>query len=162
MEDEDIVTDKYEGNWTSPENAYSLNVGLIGPVNAGKSQLFGALAHRISAVSSKASTTTEIISGIKCFERDSDEGIKNIQIKYFDTPGLMYKKEGFISKGWKVLSEIDFSLLVVDSAKRFDEMTKESIKRLEKHREYPNFMKAIVLNKIDLVDNRRKFDQLLR
>lgn len=74
----------------------------------------------------------------------------------------MYKKEGFISKGWKVLSEIDFSLLVVDSAKRFDDMVKESIKRLEKHRDYKNFMKALVLNKVDLVDNRRKFDSLIR
>ena len=85
-----------------------------------------------------------------------------MQLKYFDTPGLMYKKEGFISKGWKVLSEIDFSLMVVDSAKRFDNMIKESIRRLEKHRDYPNFMKALVLNKIDLVDNRRKFDSLIR
>ena len=73
----------------------------------------------------------------------------------------MYKKEGFVSKGWKVLSEIDFTLLVVDSAKRFDNMIKESITRLQRHREYPNFMKALVLNKIDLVDNRRKFDSLI-
>lgn len=42
----------------------------------------------------------------------------------------MYRKEGFVSRGWKVLSDIDFSLLVVDSAKRFDDMIKESIKRL--------------------------------
>jgi translation elongation factor EF-1alpha len=49
---------KYQGKWKSPENAYALNVGLIGPVNAGKSELFGALAYRISAVSPKASTTT--------------------------------------------------------------------------------------------------------
>ena len=35
-----------------------LNIGLIGPVNAGKSELVGALAHRISAVSPKAATTT--------------------------------------------------------------------------------------------------------
>jgi hypothetical protein len=63
----------------------------------------------------------------------------------------MYKKTGFISKGWKVLSEIDFSLLVIDSTKSFDEMTKQSIRRLETHRNYENFMKALVLNKIDLV-----------
>lgn len=69
-----------------------LNVGLIGPVNAGKSELFGALAHRISAVSAKASTTTDIVTGVKSFERESEDGIKNIQLKYFDTPGLMYKK----------------------------------------------------------------------
>lgn len=52
--------------------------------------------------------------------------------------------------------------MVVDSAKRFDNMIKEAIRRLEKHRDYPNFMKALVLNKIDLVDNRRKFDSLIR
>lgn len=56
--DELIRAEKYKGSWKSPENSYVLNVGLIGPVNAGKSELFGALAHRISAVSSKASTTT--------------------------------------------------------------------------------------------------------
>jgi GTPase Era involved in 16S rRNA processing len=75
---------------------------------------------------------------------------------------MMYKKEGFISHGWKVLSMIDFSLLVVDSAKRFDDMLRESIKRLERHRDYQNFMKSLVLNKIDLVDNRRKFDSLIK
>jgi hypothetical protein len=48
----------------------------------------------------------------------------------------MYRKDGFISKGWSILSKIDFSLLVVDSAKRFDEMIKEAIKRLERHRNY--------------------------
>ena len=56
--------------------------------------------------------------------------MKNIQLKFYDTAGMMYKKTGFISKGWKVLSEIDFSLLVIDSTKSFDEMTKQSIKRL--------------------------------
>lgn len=74
---------------------------------------------------------------------------------------MMYRKTGFVSKGWQVLSEIDFSLLVIDSTKRFDEMTKESIKRLEMHRNYENFMKALVLNKIDLVENRRKFHSLI-
>jgi GTPase Era involved in 16S rRNA processing len=73
----------------------------------------------------------------------------------------MYRKEGFVSRGWKVLSQIDFSLLVVDCAKRCDEIVKESIKRLEKHRDYPNFMKALVLNKVDLVNNRRKFVHLI-
>ena len=50
----------------------------------------------------------------------NEEGIKNIQIKYLDTPGLSYNKTGYLSKGWKSLGEIDFSLLVIDSTKRFD------------------------------------------
>lgn len=57
----------YGGKWKSPINSYTLNVGLIGPVNAGKSELFGTLAHHVSAVSPKASTTTEIIAGIKSY-----------------------------------------------------------------------------------------------
>ena len=62
-----IKQTKYNGKWKSPQNSYTLNVGLIGPVNAGKSELFGALAHRFSAVSPKASTTTEVVTGLKSF-----------------------------------------------------------------------------------------------
>lgn len=63
---------KYNGKWKSPPNAYKLDIGLIGPVNAGKSQLFGALSYPISAVSPKAATTTDVIHGIKSFERESE------------------------------------------------------------------------------------------
>ena len=38
MPNSDAILDKkYGGKWKSPENAYSLNIGLIGPANAGKS-----------------------------------------------------------------------------------------------------------------------------
>lgn len=125
-----ILEKKYSGKWESPKNAYGLNIGLIGPANSGKSQLMGKLSHRVSAVSPKASTTEENIEGIKSFERDSEEGIRYVQLKYVDTPGLVAKGGGFVSKGFKALSEIDFALLVVDGAKRFDDCIKESIKRL--------------------------------
>lgn len=84
-----------------------------------------------------------------------------MQLKYFDTPGLSHHKTGYLSKGWKVLGEIDFSLLVIDSSKKFDDLLEEAIKRLEKHRNYELFMKALVLNKIDLVENKRKFHGLI-
>jgi len=51
--------------------------------------------------------------------------------------------------------------LIIDSSKKFDDLLQESIKRLEKHRRYEQFMKALVLNKIDLVDNKRKFHGLI-
>lgn len=78
----------------------------------------------MSAVSPKAVTTDEKIESIKSFERDSEEGIKNIQLKYIDTPGVVAHKTGFISKGLKYLSDIDFALLIVDGAKRFDDVIK--------------------------------------
>ncbi len=62
--------------------------------------------------------------------------MKNIQLKYFDTPGLTNNKTGYLSKGWKILGSIDFSLLVIDSSKKFDDLLQESINRLEKHRNY--------------------------
>lgn len=73
----------------------------------------------------------------------------------------MHNKTGYLSKGWKVLSDIDFSLLVIDSSKKFDDLLQESINRLEKHKRYEHFMKALVLNKIDLVENKRKFHGLI-
>ena len=94
-------------------------------------------------------------------ENEKDTGSKKLDSI---TQSIKFDKVSFCypSSPREVLSEIDFSLMLVDSAKRFDNMIKESIRRLEKHRDYPNFMKALVLNKIDLVDNRRKFDSLIR
>lgn len=50
------------------------------------------LSHHVSAISPKAVTTDEQIEAIKSFERDSEDGPKNIQLKYIDSPGLMYKR----------------------------------------------------------------------
>ena len=119
-EDHLVLKNNYDNKWKSPENSYVLSVGLIGPVNSGKSELMGKLGHKVSAVSPKNNTTTEIIHNVKSLKYQTDEGIRNVQLKFHDTPGLMYKKEGFVSKGWKVLGEIDFSLLVVDGAQRFN------------------------------------------
>lgn len=88
------------------------------------------LGHKVSAVSPKNNTTDEILNAYKSFEIEGEEGLKNVQLKYYDTPGLTHKKTGFLSKGWKVLGEIDFSLLIVDSSKKFDDLIEESINRL--------------------------------
>lgn len=134
--DDAIIKNVYNNEWKSPENAYVLNVGLIGPVNSGKSELLGRLSHKVSAVSPKNNTTSDVLHGFKSIEVQDEEGVKNIQFKYYDTPGLTRNKTGYLSKGWKVLGDIDFSLLIIDSSKSFDDLLKESISRLEKHRQY--------------------------
>lgn len=75
MENAELVNAyKYNGKWKSPENAYTLNVGLIGPVNSGKSELMGKIIGRkLSAVSPKANTTTETIEAFKAYEIESEE-----------------------------------------------------------------------------------------
>lgn len=82
------------------------------------------LGHKVSAVSPKSHTTDEILEAYRSLEVEKDEEIRNVQLKYFDSPGLMHNKTGFVSRGWKVLGEIDFSLLVVDSSKKFDDLMK--------------------------------------
>lgn len=58
MSNEDVVIRTiYNDKWKSPENAYKLNVGLIGPINSGKSELMTKLSHKVSAVSPKVNTT---------------------------------------------------------------------------------------------------------
>lgn len=57
MNDDAVIRELYDDNWKSPENAYKLNVGLIGPVNSGKSQLLSKLGHKVSSVSPKRNTT---------------------------------------------------------------------------------------------------------
>lgn len=63
--DDIVLKDIYKNQWKSPENAYKLNVGLIGPVNSGKSQLMARLSHKVSAVSPKNNTTDEVVHAFK-------------------------------------------------------------------------------------------------
>jgi GTPase Era involved in 16S rRNA processing len=66
--DDAIIRQLYNDQWKSPANAYRLNIGLIGPVNSGKSELLARLSHKISAVSPKVNTTSEILHSYKSFE----------------------------------------------------------------------------------------------
>lgn len=122
--DDAVIKSLYHDDWKSPENAFKLHVGLIGPVNSGKSELLARLSHKVGAVSPKNNTTSDVLHAFKSFETQDDEGIRNIQLKYFDTPGLSRNKTGYLSKGWRVLGDIDFSLLVIDSSKNFDDLLK--------------------------------------
>jgi small GTP-binding protein len=116
-----VLGHKYKNNWKSPENSYYMNIGVLGPANSGKSALVGSLAHKISAVSPKAQTTHEVINVIRSHEINTELGLKNVQLNYYDTPGLMQKRGGFSTKCWEILGDINFALLVLDSTKRFEE-----------------------------------------
>jgi small GTP-binding protein len=141
-----------------------MKIGVFGPTNSGKSSLVGRLAHKISAVSAKAHTTSEVVNVVKSYQVDSELGLKNVQLNYFDAPGLVSHKGGFLSRNWDIIKDIDFALLVLDSNKRFEEGVRVSIERLEKGRdpsaETP-LLKALVLNKIDLVNSRNRFSNLI-
>lgn len=89
-----------------------------------------SLTQYVSAVSSKSRTTTEVIQSVKSYEVNTEMGLKNVQLVYYDTPGLFDNKGGIISKGLKVLSEVEFALMVVDCNKRFDSIIQATVDRL--------------------------------
>lgn len=61
-------------------NEKSLDIAIVGLINAGKSQLFNTLIGKnISSVSSKIATTNRLTTGI-C-------NIENVQLVFTDTPG---------------------------------------------------------------------------
>ena len=63
--DDVVIKTVYNNEWKSPANAFKLNVGLIGPINSGKSQLLSKLSHKVGAVSPKRNTTDEILHAFK-------------------------------------------------------------------------------------------------
>ncbi len=88
---------------------------------------------------------------------------KSVQLNYFDTPGLEQRKGGFKSSHWGIINEVDFALVVLDSNKRFDDNIKVTIERLDARRkdEESPMLKALVLNKIDLMTSKSRFSSLI-
>lgn len=85
-----------------------------------------------------------------------------MQLNFFDTPGLVQKRGGFITKSWEVLGDIDFALFVLDSTKRFEEGVRVALERIAaRSTEQEPLLKALVLNKIDLVASRSRFSTLI-
>ncbi|XP_030944593.1 GTP-binding protein ERG isoform X2 [Quercus lobata] len=84
------------------EDQKSLSVGIIGAPNAGKSALTNYMVGtKVAAVSRKTNTTTHEVLGVMTKE--------NTQICFFDTPGLMLDKSGYIHKDMKVRVESAWS-----------------------------------------------------
>jgi GTP-binding protein Era len=139
-----------EPEFESPIDAKELDIGILGPPNAGKSSLMNKLIGlNISAVSSKSGTTYDSIQGIYTDINDK------VQLNFYDTPGATktspsIRSKRIMTKAWSVLTECDKILFVVDSVKHLDLVTKEAIKRLLSHKFKPSLLKLI--NKIKSIN----------
>ncbi|PPD95226.1 hypothetical protein GOBAR_DD07732 [Gossypium barbadense] len=84
------------------EDQKSLSVGIIGAPNAGKSALTNFMVGtKVAAVSRKTNTTTHEVLGVMT------KG--DTQICFFDTPGLMLNRSGYLHKDMKVRVESAWS-----------------------------------------------------
>lgn len=158
-----------------PMDRKRLDVAIVGAPNAGKSQLLNILTQSpVAAVSRKRHTTRGEILGVRTVE--------NTQIVFKDTPGYLTASRAeeerldmdLISSAVSELDDVDFTLIVVDAARKIRDQDRHSLVQLmnfamrskgrmeEDHFESkgtitiapsvndrPRF--AIVLNKVDLV-----------
>jgi GTPase len=108
-----------------------LDVALVGAPNAGKSQLLNTLiGSKVAAVSRKRHTTRMGILGARTFEDEKE----STQVVFIDTPGFLHHKMGVKEGIRKLLGEAsaemesaDFTLLVVDAAKKLEEDMKRTL-----------------------------------
>ena len=91
----------------TPDNSKSIDVGIIGPPNSGKSLIFNKITGaNLSAVSSKYNTTFDKVEGIYT---DINE---KTQICLYDTPGAIratprLNSKRIITKAWTIIPECD-------------------------------------------------------
>lgn len=91
----------------SPMDSKALDIGILGPANAGKSSLINKLVgSNISAVSPKYGTTYDKVEGVYT---DINE---KIQLVLFDTPGATkvsksVRSRKIITRAWTVIPDCD-------------------------------------------------------
>jgi GTP-binding protein Era len=110
------------------EQRKRLDVAIVGLPNAGKSQLLNILTQStVAAVSRKRHTTRDEILGART--------VDNTQLVFLDTPGFLRydhaRKEGLdrdiAATATAELDNVDFTLLVVDAARRMTDDYRESL-----------------------------------
>ena len=116
-------------NASTPKRKERLDVAIVGAPNAGKSQLLNALCgSTVAAVSRKRHTTRSGILGARTVNDEQ-------QLVFVDTPGFMrYKsarKEGLtrdlMTSAESEMTDVDYTLVVIDSARKLDDDLKESL-----------------------------------
>ncbi len=161
-------------SYSAQEQRKRLDVAIVGPPNAGKSQLLNALTKSpVAAVSRKRHTTRSDLLGART--------LGNTQIVFKDTPGFLRienaKEErldrDLIATAASEMQDVDFTLLVLDSARTLSENYRHALVQLmigalnskgrieedsddEDETNYNSALEdkckfAIVLNKVDLI-----------
>ena len=105
-----------------------LNVSLVGKTNAGKSTFINSIVgEKISIENKKINTTLESVAGVI--------NIKNTQIIFYDTPGLIYLKHNSIIQKkqktdlWNVIYKSDLIMFIIDTVKfNYEDILKDIIK----------------------------------
>ena len=120
-------------------------VALIGSTNVGKSTLVNALVgSKVAIVTPKAQTTRALLRGI------ATDGAA--QIILVDTPGLFTPRRrldrAMVASAWSGAGDADVICVIIDAQHGFAQDTSELLDRLRELRQ----PKALVLNKIDVVD----------
>ncbi|KAL9188511.1 hypothetical protein ACHAXT_006889 [Thalassiosira profunda] len=163
---------------SSTQQRRRLDVAIVGAPNAGKSQLLNSLVGlKVAAVSRKRHTTRTGILGART--------VDDTQLVFIDTPGFLHHGMGAKEGVRKLLGEAsaemecaDFTLLVVDAARKLDEDMKRTLVTLmflalrsrgrnegavgtAKTSESVNQVSllnkfAVVVNKVDLVKPKEK------
>jgi GTP-binding protein Era len=120
-------------------------VALVGAPNAGKSTLLNALVgSKVSIVSHKVQTTRSLIRGIAI---DGDA-----QIVFVDTPGIFQPRRrldrAMVTTAWSGAHDADLVALLIDARGGINDEVKAILGKLREAAQ----PKAVVLNKIDVVD----------
>jgi GTPase len=120
-------------------------VALMGATNVGKSTLVNALVGaKVTIVSPKVQTTRALLRGI-AIEGDA-------QLILLDTPGLFTPRRrldrAMLASAWSGAGDADVICAMIDAKQG---MTSEAVELLTRMKELRQ-PKALVLNKVDLVD----------
>lgn len=143
--DEDESLEDFLSTQEEVEEKRSINVGIIGRVNVGKSSLLNALlGSERSVVSSVAGTTIDPV--------DEEMEYEGQRIKFVDTAGIRRRSkiEGIerfaLDRTKKVLEQSDIALLVLDVSEGFVELDERISSLVDKY----SLGVIIVLNKWDI------------
>eukprot|EP00928_Gymnodinium_smaydae_P061170 TRINITY_DN45322_c1_g1_i1.p1 TRINITY_DN45322_c1_g1~~TRINITY_DN45322_c1_g1_i1.p1 ORF type:complete len:465 (-),score=85.65 TRINITY_DN45322_c1_g1_i1:20-1414(-) len=126
-----VPTEALVATWETPVQPVaprSLNVGLAGPPNSGKSSLLNALLGcPLSAVSPKVNTTRDDVRGIKTSG--------STQLVFLDVPGIIPSHDRkanreLVAKAWRGYQECQVCLLVIDVLKRPTQELFDMVRRL--------------------------------
>ena len=123
-------------------------VAVIGSPNSGKSTLINHfIGQKVTIVTRKVQTTRSVIRGI-CIHEES-------QLVFSDTPGIFEPKRrldrAMVEAAWGSSSDADIILFLYDAQKSgIDNETNKILDELGQSRK----KKILVLNKVDLVDNK--------